>query len=74
MKSVRNGLAGAALLAGAAILQPVPQECFWTGIAWTCWTHPLFPGVTPVPEANPYWRSIQNWGGPGWRFYGWQSM
>lgn len=71
MKSARNGLTGAVLLAGAAAVQPIPPECFWTGSAWACRTHPLFPDVTLAPAGNPYSAWAPNWGGPGWRFYGW---
>jgi hypothetical protein len=74
MKSVRTSLTGAVLLAGVAVAQPIPPKCFWTGAAWTCWTHPLFPDVTLAPDGNPYRAWAPNWGGPGWRFYGWLSI
>jgi hypothetical protein len=74
MKSIGNGLIGAVLLAGLTAVQPVPPGCFWTGVAWACWTHPLFPDVTLVPEGDPYGPWVQTWGGPGWRFYGWLRM
>lgn len=74
MRLLRSGLAALALLAVLATVQPARAQCFWDGVAWVCWTHPLFPDVSLVPGANPYWLWAQNWGGPNWRFYGWLPM
>ena len=68
---LRGGIAALALLAVTAAAQPARAQCFWDGSAWVCWTHPLFPELTLAPDANPYWRLAQNWGGSNWRFYGW---
>ena len=60
---LRGGIAALALLAVTATAQPARAQCFWDGSAWVCWTHPLFPELTLAPDANPYWRLAQNWGG-----------
>ena len=74
MTWLRSGFVALALLSVLATAQPARAQCFWDGVAWVCWTHPLFPELSLVPDANPYWRWTQNWGGPNWRFYGWQPM
>jgi hypothetical protein len=68
---LRGELAALVLLAVTAIAHPARAQCFWDGSAWVCLTHPLFPELTLIPDANPYWRFAQNWGGSNWRFYGW---
>ena len=68
---LRGGIAAFALLAVTATAQPARAQCFWDGSTWVCWTHLLFPELTLAPDANPYWRLAQNWGGSNWRFYGW---
>lgn len=78
MRRRRGGLALLALLAAVATAQQARAQCswqeqFWDGVQWVCWIHPLFPEVTPVPDANPYAVWAQNWGGPNWRFYGWEA-
>lgn len=74
MRLPRSGLAALALLAILATAPSARAQCFWDGGAWVCWTHPLFPEVSLVPNVNPYWGWAQNWGGPNWRFYGWLPM
>jgi disulfide bond formation protein DsbB len=77
MMVLRCGLAALALLAAVATAQPARTQhscdgSFWDGVEWVCWTHPLFPGLSLAPNANPWWRWTQNWGGTNWRFQGWQ--
>jgi hypothetical protein len=74
MTVLRSGIAALVLLAGIAAAPSAGAGCFWNGIIWMCWTHPLFPGVAPDPFANPYRPWTNDWGGPLWRFYGWERV
>jgi hypothetical protein len=72
MIMLRGGLAALALFVVLTTAAPARAQCFWDGVQWLCWTHPLFPEVSPVSDANPYRLWTRSWGGPNWRFHGWQ--
>ena len=61
MKFVLGAIA-AAVLAGAAFVQPAEARCFWNGVAMECYGHSFY-----RPWRHHYWNNWDN--GPHYRVY-----